>query len=192
MSWISAYGYLLVKAVIGLIVGILLFRFTTGKSKLIYYVSHTPWIQVNLPNQPQATYLGAGTLFLWNGGKAPALQVEVGHYLPLPPYGILPAVQYNVIPLSNGGTLIEFPHVPPKTLITISYLFQLPATSVEHLISYVRSREGPAQRIPVALLRVFPKPILFLLFSFTLIGLWVATNELWNLVEHLWKTYHHY
>jgi hypothetical protein len=198
-NWLSAHDYLFARALMDLVVGVLLYRFTTSRPKLTYYISHTPWIRMNPPQQqvppapgplalpPQNAYIGAGSLFLWNGGKLAAQQVEIGHYGALPFYGVLPDVQRNVVNLPGGGVVIQFPHVPPKTLITISYLFHLPATGVQDLISYVRSEDGPAERIPVALLRVFPKWVQVILFILIFGGLWFFTKVLLELPSYLMK-----
>ena len=196
-SWLLKYSSFLVTGVVSFFVGYLLWLFTTKRANLIFYVSQTQWVR--LPNVPAPapgpaaqqlpTHLGTGTLFLWNAGKAPAREVHVGHHS-LPAHGVFPDIPRNIVNLLGGGIAIQFPIIPPKTLVSVSYLLFPPVTTIDQIVSYVGSENGYATRIPVMLQRIFPKWVNAVLWALLLAGIWVAVNAAWSLTKFLWVVYY--
>jgi MFS family permease len=88
-----------------------------------------------------------------------------------------------------GGWSIRFPVIPPKTLVSISYLF-FGTFTVDQIISYVGWEEGRAKRIPVILQRVWPKWFNATLWIILICGIWVLVNAVFSLIKFLWLVYH--
>lgn len=188
--WLLKYSSIFITGIVTLVVGYLLHKLTSRHADLIYYMSH-PQLVMLPPPQGQTTppaLVGTFTLFLWNPGKAPAREVHVGHYS-LPPNNVFPDIPREIVKTPGGGEAIRFPTVPPKALISISYLFFGPY-SVEQIVSYVGWEGGGAKRIPVMLQRVWPKWWLAILQVTLLAGLWVIINVIVGLIEILWAKYY--
>jgi hypothetical protein len=188
-SWMLKYSSFLITGVVSLIVGWLLDRLSTKTAKLIAYTSHPQWVTLAPnPGQDPIQPIGTFTLFLWNQGRAPARDVHVGHYL-LPASNVFPDIPRQIIETPGGGRAIVFPMVPPKTLVTISYLYFGPGVAKE-FISYVSSEEGSAKWIPVMLQRIWPKSYLSSIWVVFIIGVWTVLNIILSLIELLWRFYY--
>ena len=188
-AWLLKYSSFLVTGAVSLAVGYVLKLVTTWRSELISYCSHTQWVSIRpQQGQTQLQPIGTFTLFLWNQGKAPAKDVHVGHYL-LPAHNVFPDIPREVLPTPGGGQAIRFSTVPPRTLISISYLY-FGAMGVDQIISYVGSEDGPAKRIPVMLQRVFPKWVQSIHITLWVAGIWVAVNFVFSLTKFLWRMYY--
>lgn len=189
-AWLLKYSSFLLTGVVSLIVGYILNRIQTREAHLVYYTSHAQW--VTLPAQPGAAAVGPiGTfaLFLWNPGKAPAHEVHVGHVSFLPSNNVYPDIPREIVTTPGGGVAVRFAVIPPKTLVTISYLY-FGVLTVEQIISYVGWEGGTAKRIPVILQRVWPKWYIATLWALMLAGLWVVVNAVLSLIEFLWRVYY--
>jgi hypothetical protein len=127
-------------------------------------------------------------MFIFNQGKAAARELHVGHYW-FPACSVYPDIPRQTVTLPGGGTAIRFPTIPPRTLITISYLV-LGNFAVDQIISYVGSEDGVAQRIPVILQRVYPKWLNRFLFGLIILGGWVLLNVCISLIHYLWVTFY--
>jgi len=138
--------------------------------------------------QQQPPPIGTFTLFLWNAGKAPAREVHVGHFW-LPASNVFPDLPRQLISTPSGGQAIKFPMIPPKTAISISYLF-FGVFTVEQIISYVGWEEGTAKKIPVMLQRIWPKWWITTLQVLLVAGIWVVVNALLSLIEFLWRVHY--
>lgn len=188
-AWLLKYSSFWITGVISLTVGYVLHRITNRYADLIFYTSHVQWVTLPAQQGAQAVGpIGTFTLFLWNAGKAPAQQVHVGHYL-LPGNNVFPDIPRETVQTPGGGQAIRFPTVPPRTLISISYLF-FGILTVDQIISYVGWEGGTAKRIPVILQRVFPKWFNVAMVILLVGGLWVATNAIWSLIHFLWIVYY--
>ena len=89
----------------------------------------------------------------------------------------------------GGGDAIRFPIVPPKTLLSVSYLaFGVPPLNT--ILSYVGSEEGQAKHIPVMLQRIYSKWALIVVQILLVAGLWVVVNVFLSLVQFLLSTYY--
>lgn len=189
-AWLLKYSSLLVTGVVSFIVGYALYRVTTRRSDLIYYTSPPQW--VTLPPQqgqpPPPPPIGTFTLFLWNAGNAPARDVQVGHYW-LPANNVYPDLPRQAAPTTGGGMTMTFASIPPKTLVSMSYLFYGIFT-VEQIISYVNWEQGTAKKIPVMLLRIYPPWVIAIVRALMIAGAWVAINAVWSLVKFLWSVYY--
>jgi hypothetical protein len=164
-------------------------RFIARRAKLIVYTSHPQWVTLQpQPGQPAIAPIESFSLFVFNQGKAPAREVHVGHYF-LPACNVYPDIPRDVVPTPGGGTAIRFPVIPPRTLITVSYLI-FGNFAVDNIISYVGSEEGAAQRIPVMLQRVFSPWILRLAYVVFFLGFWVLLNASFSLIHYLWVTFY--
>lgn len=84
---------------------------------------------------------------------------------------------------------MKFPTIPPKTLVTVSYLF-VGIFTAEQIVSYVTSDDGNAKRIPVMLQRIWPKWWQRTLWVLVIAGLWVLINLIVSLIKFLWLYYH--
>ena len=188
-DWLLKYASFLVTGVVSFVVGLLLNRATTKSADLIYYRSNPQWVTIP-PQEGQRPLdpIGNFTLFLWNQGKAPARNVHIGHFW-LPANNVYPDIPREIVKTPGGGVAIRFPIIPPRTLITISYLF-FGVHTVENILSYVGSEDGPGKHIPVMLQRIFPKKVLVLIQILLFAGLWVAINASWSLIKFLWAVYY--
>jgi hypothetical protein len=126
--------------------------------------------------------------FLVESRKSTAREVHVGHYF-LPAHNVFPDIPREAVNTPGGGMAIRFPVLPPRTLISVSYLF-FGVHTVGNIISYVGSEEGAAKHIPVMLQRIFSPAVQRLVAVLMLLGLWVAVNATWSLVRFLWITYY--
>jgi hypothetical protein len=193
-DWMLKYSSLLVTAAISFFSAWLLHKLTTKNPDLVYYASQPQWVVPPLPQsataQPAAPIppIGTFTLFLWNQGRAPAKNVHVGHFW-LPPQNVYPDIPRDQVPTPSGGVAIRFPVIPPKTLISISYMF-FNVFTVNQIVSYVGSEEAAAKHIPVMLQRVFPKWFNRALVVLVVAGIWVAINLVLSLIKLLWITYY--
>jgi hypothetical protein len=187
--WLLKYSSFLITGIVSLIVGYILNKLSTRQAELVFYTSHAQWVTIPPQgNQNAVGPIGTFTLFLWNPGKAPAREVHVGHFL-LPANNVFPDIPREHVQTPGGGQAIRFPTIPPKTLVSISYLFFGPF-SVEQIISYVGWEGGSAKRIPVILQRVWPKWYLTILWVIFLAGVWVVVNSILSLIELLWTHYY--
>ena len=185
-AWLLKYSSFLITGAVSFFVGYLLYKITARRSELIYYTTQQQW--VTLPpqqGQPAIAPIGTFTLFLWNQGKAPAREVHVGHFF-LPANNVYPDIPREIVNTPGGGWAIKFPVLPPRTLVSISYLF----FGVQNILSYVGSEDGAAKHIPVMLQRIFPKWVHALLRVLLVAGVWVAVNAVWSFVKFLWFTYY--
>lgn len=188
-AWLLKYSSFLLTGVVSFIVGYVLYRLTNKRSDLISYTSHLQWVTIpaqqgQAPNPPIGTF----TLFLWNAGKAPAKDVQIGHYW-LPASNVYPDLSRHVSQTPGGSSVLKFDSIPPKTLVSISYLFYGVFT-VDQIISYVNWEQGTAKKIPVRLQRVFPKWVNAIVGALLFAGLWVAVNATASLVRFLWLIYY--
>jgi len=194
-AWLLKYSFLLVTATLT-VVGTLIVHWLTQRwPQLYFYITNVQWVQLPSPPAEQVpantpTALGTGTLFLNNQGKAPARNVLVGHFAQIPAHNVWPNLPRNTITLQGGAQAIQFPVIPPKTLITISYLVFPPVTTVEQIVAYVTADEGAAKRIPVIIQRQFPGWVIKLVGALTFAGLWVAINAVFALIRFLWINFH--
>ena len=156
-------------------------RLTSQNAHLVSYTSRLQTVHV----PPKANAAGYAvitfSLFLWNQGKAAAKDVEVGHHY-LPDHTVDPHVRHQVLPTPGGGHVIHFPMIPPKTLITVTYLVTNPQAPV---ISHVTYERGPAQVIQVNLQRVFSKWIQLSLGVLAVIGIYTVIGLLMHLFLYL-------
>ena len=188
-AWFLKYSAFLGSGLVSILVAWYIDRFITRRPKLIFYTSHPQWVALP-PLQGQQNFppIGAFSLFLWNQGKAPAREVHVGHFY-LPACNVYPDVPRETVQLPGGGTAIRFPTLPPRTLITVSYLI-FGNFTVESVISYVGSEEGVGQRIPVMLQRVFPPWGIKVAYVVMFLGSWVLLNAIFSLIHYLWVTFY--
>jgi hypothetical protein len=188
--WLLKYSSFWLTGIVALIVGYVLDRLTTRRADLVYYTSHIQWITLPppAPNAAPVGPIGTFTLFLWNAGKAPARDVHVGHYL-LPGNNVFPDIPRETVATPGGGQAIRFPLIPPKTVISISYLF-FGVMSLDQIISYVGWEGGSAKKIPVLLQRVWPRWYLAISWVVFVAGVWVLVNALVSLIQFLWRVYY--
>lgn len=191
-EWLLRYSSHLLTGIISFLVALLVHRITSRTSELIYYVSQQQWVSLLVPGAagapPNRINVGTFTLFLQNLGKAPARDVYVGHFF-LPSQSVFPDIPRSEQPLPGGGRAIVFPVIPPKTLISITYLLNNPLP-IEQIVAYVGSEAGHAAHIPVILQRLFPKPVLWLVWVIMFLGTWVLVNFVISLIEFLAAVYY--
>ncbi len=188
-AWLLRYSSFLITGAVSFIVSYAIYRLTNRFSYLIFYTSHPQWVTLPAQGQQQAVGpIGTFTLFLWNSGRAPAREVHVGHFF-LPGNNVFPDLPREVVQTPGGGWAIRFPVIPPKTLISISYLF-FGVFTAEQIISYVGWQDGTAKRIPVILQRIWPKWFNATALVVFVAGMWVVVNVVLSLIRFLWVTYH--
>jgi hypothetical protein len=186
-AWFLKYSSFFITGGVSLAVGLLLSRLTSRRANLICYMSQTQWVTITpLPGQPAVNPIGTFTLFLFNQGKAPARDVHVGHFF-LPANNVFPDIPRDTVATPSGGYAIRFPVIPPRVLISISYLYFGPPQNV---ISYVGSEEGSAKQIPVVLQQVHPRWRIAIITILLLAGIWVAVNATVSLVRFLFHTFY--
>lgn len=182
------YSSFFVTGAVSILAGYILHKLTTRTASVVYYTSHPQWVTLApLQGQPPIQPIGTFTLFLLNQGRAAAKEVHVGHFW-LPANNVYPDIPREIVDTPGGGKAIRFPVIPPKTLISISYLFFGPIP-IEQIISYVGWEEGTAKRIPVMLQRIWPGWFNKTLLAFLIAGLWVAVNLLLTLIRFLARSY---
>jgi hypothetical protein len=188
-EWLLKYSSFLVTGVVSFVVALLLHRITSRSADLIYYTSNPQWVILPpVAGQPPIAPIGTFSLFLWNQGKAAAKDVHIGHYW-LPANNVYPDIPREIVNTPGGGVALRFPLVPPRTLVTISYLF-FGVYATENILSYVGSEDGPGKHIPVMLQRIFPRWALVVIQILLFAGVWVAVNALWSLAKFLWTVYY--
>ena len=188
-AWFLKYSALLGSGAVSVCAAWYIDRFVTRRAKLIFYTSHPQWVALpQQPGQQPVAPIGTFSLFLFNQGRAPAREVHVGHFY-LPANNVFPDIPRDVVLTPGGGTAIRFPVVPPRTLITISYLI-FGNFSIDTVVSYVGSEEGAAQRVPVVFQRVFPKWAIKLIYVVMFLGGWVLLNASFTLIHYLWVTFY--
>ena len=189
LPWLLKYSSFFITGIVTFVVTWLVDKFITRRALLIYYTSHQQYVTLT-PTQGQAPLppIGSFTLFLWNQGKAPAKEVFVGHYW-LPAHNVYPDIPRTIDDLPGGGKAIHFSTVPPKTLISISYL-HFGVHPLEQILSYVGSEEGGAKRVPVLLQRLWPGWWNKTVVAIFLVGLWTLLTAILNLIELLWRIYY--
>ena len=188
-DWLLKYSAFLGSGLMSLLVSWYVDRFIARRAKLIYYTSHPQWVTLAPPaGQPALAPIETFSLFIFNQGKAPAREAHVGHNF-LPACNVFPDLPRTIVQTPGGGTAIRFPVIPPSTLITISYLV-FGNFAVDNIVSYVGSEEGPAQRIPVMLQRVFQPWVMRLAYFVFLLGVWVLLNASFSVIHYLWVTFY--
>jgi hypothetical protein len=188
-AWLLKYASFLVTGAVSFVVGYVLYLLTTKRSDLIYYTSHPQWVTIPLQSGGQPVPpTGTFTLFIWNAGRAPAKEVQIGHHW-LPANNMYPDLPRDIVQTPGGGFMIKIPSIPPKTVLSVSYLFHGYWTA-EQIISYVNWEHGTAKKIPVMLQRIWPKWYRTLLWVLIFAGVWVAINVILTLVKFLWLAYY--
>jgi hypothetical protein len=99
--------------------GWLIHRLTTKTADLISYMSHVQTVTLPAHGATPALTVNTFILFLWNQGKAAARDVQVLHHF-LPAHNVFPDVQRNTIATPAGGTILNFPSIPPKLCFGVS------------------------------------------------------------------------
>jgi hypothetical protein len=189
IAWFLRYSSFFVTGIVSLAVGYILHRLTSTSADLIYYTSHVQWVPLPVqPDQPPVGPIGTFTLFLWNPGRAPAKEVHIGHYF-IPANNVFPDIPREIVPTPGGGQALRFSIVPPKTTISISYLF-FGVFTIEQIISYVGWEGGIAKRLPVILQRIWPKWYRVALIAVFIVGVWTCLNIILNLIALLWRLYY--
>ena len=189
-NWLLKYSSLLLTGTASILVGYILHWLITEKPDLISYASQPQWVPPPAPAQPGAGPLqpiGTFTLFLFNQGRAPAKDVHVGHYF-LPAHNVFPDIPREQITTPGGGTAIRFSVLPPRVLISISYLF-FGVFGVSQIVSYVGSEAGAAKHVPVVLQRVWPNWMTRTAWVLLVAGAWVAVNAVVSLIRFLFVVY---
>lgn len=102
---------------------------------------------------------------------------------------VFPDIPRETLQTQGGGSAIRFPTIPPKTAVTIAYLY-FGTQSVEQIISYVGWEGGRAKRIPVILQRVWPKWFNATVIAVFFAGVWVVVNAIVSLIKLLWLVYY--
>jgi hypothetical protein len=188
-AWLLKYSAFLGSGLLSVLVAWYIDRFIARRAKLVFYTSHPQWVTLApQQGQPPIAPIETFSLFIFNQGKAPAREVHVGHYF-LPACNVYPDIPRDIVQTPGGGTAIRFPVIPPRTLITISYLV-FGNFTVDNIVSYVGSEEGAAQRIPVMLQRIFPQWAIRLTYFVFLLGAWVLLNASFSLIHYLWVTFY--
>jgi hypothetical protein len=194
-DWFLKYSSFFLTAALSVLGSYIIYLVGTRRPNLIWYATNPQLIPLPATGQQPllpGTRVGTATLFIYNNGRAPAREVLVGHFGPTPLNAVFPDIPRNDINLPGGGTAIQFPVIPPKVLVNISYLLSPPVplvASLDQIVSYVSSEEGYAKRIPVILQRIFPPWVNFSIRVLNFLGLWVVLNAMLTLIVFLWRLY---
>jgi hypothetical protein len=189
LPWLLKYSSFFITGVVTFAVTWLADRFIARRAALICYTSHQQYVTlVPAKGQPPIQPIGTFTLFLWNQGKAPSKEVHVGHYW-LPAHNVYPDIPRTFEKLPGGGVAIRFATIPPKVLISISYL-HFGVQPMEQILSYIGSEEGAAKRVPVLLQRIWPawwnKSVIAIFF----LGFWTLLTGILSLIQLLRRFYY--
>src|SRR5690242_7409683 len=115
--WLLKYSSFLETGAVSFLVGYALYRLTNKRSDLISYTSHLQWVTIPAPQgQPPTPPIGTFTLFLWNAGRAPAKDVQVGHNW-LPASNVYPDLPRQIDQTPGGGFVLRFASIPPRTVV---------------------------------------------------------------------------
>lgn len=193
-AWLLKYSSFFITGAVSFLVSFIIYKITNKTASLTLYTSHPQWVTLPPPPQAQGQQaqppvgpVGTFTLFLWNQGRAAAKEVHVGHYW-LPANNVFPDLPREVVGTRGGGIAIRFPVIPPKTIVSISYLF-FGNYTVEQIMSYAGWEGGTAKRIPVMLQRVWPGWVNKTLLVLFIAGVWVAVNLAFTLIRFLAQVY---
>src|SRR5437762_1297129 len=107
--------------ILTLFLGAALNRVLERRVKLITYLGHTSVFAVQ-PNPPAINYIHTHAIVIRNGGRLPAHNIRIGHYV-LPNFYIFPAVAHTVEDIPQNGKDIVIPILVPGEQITVSYLY---------------------------------------------------------------------
>lgn len=155
-------GYI-VTGLVSFFVGLLL-RYYEPKSKLAWWTPHVFLFQLRDP--AIALFTHAHTI--QNLGRRPATNVEIVHRSKPDYFKLEPALNYEEFTTPDGEHGVRIPQLGPKEFFTIEFLTYKSSTLPQLL--YVRSAEGPAQKINWRFQRLFPQWINILLAGLLIIG----------------------
>ena len=154
----------IVKVALSATAAIAIDRATYRRPKLIAYGGHADSFDI------QNGTVHALVVFVQNNGGAPATGIQIGHEITalaqFPLYKIQPSIPAKLTPMNATAALLEIDCLGPGQTLRISYLSNTPFK-----VLHIRSKEGDAQVINVALMRVFPKWFNYTVVAFAGIGL---------------------
>jgi len=136
-----------------LLSGIILLRIQTRRPNLVSYLTNISNFIV--PGQPPLQ-IGTHSITIQNMGRGKAEGIEVCHNQ-LPLFNIFPDIQYEVEPTPQGGKIIKFNDLLPKSKLIISYLYVNAENPTQYLPTYVKSKEATARVISIIHTPVYPK-----------------------------------
>ena len=165
MLKLTFYLPYVVEGFIMLVVGYLLHKLTSKKSKLVYYLTNTAIFNLSTY---QPSVIGTHTITIQNMGNGIAEDVEICHG-DIPYINVTPNLNYEIKETPQGGKIIYFSELAPKSSIVISYLYLFQNDSLKYLPLYVKSKEGYGKSINTMISPKYPKGVNyiagFLMFS---------------------------
>lgn len=78
-------------------------------------------------------------LVIVNGGRAPAMNVRIGHLVLPQHYHVSPSLNFSIESVKDSGDDIVFPILRPKEQVTVSYLY-FQALTPSQIHSYLKVR----------------------------------------------------
>lgn len=155
----------LVTGLVSLAVGYLL-KYVEPKSRVVWWSPHSFLFTLQpVPEQPQLS-LFTHALTIQNLGRKPAERIEIVHRSRPDHFKLEPALDFDEDFTPDKEHIIRVPSLASKDFFSIEFLSY--ATLPDLL--YIRSKDGPAKRIPIQTQRVFPRSIQIISAIFTLIG----------------------
>jgi hypothetical protein len=148
--------------------------------KLIAYFVHVSTF--NIRNVATPTQVYAHSIIVKNVGRRTSNNVRITHQI-LPEFNIFPDISYTVTSLPNGSQEILIPTLIPNEEITISYLY-FPPTTAGQVHAGIKSDEGFAKQIPVALQQQLSKGSRAIIYFLFFAGVCSVIYALFELIRH--------
>jgi hypothetical protein len=156
------------------------------RPRLTVFFAHVGEFRMTPPagqQQLQPMTIHTHTIVIRNAGRLAAHNIRVPHQGPLAKNNVYVSVErgadFKMQNLPGGEDEILFPILAPKQQVTIGYLY-FPPVLFTHIHLPIRSDEGQARQLFVLPTPQAPRWLIYLLWSFAVIGL---ATVLYLLVE---------
>jgi hypothetical protein len=181
----ASIAWLVITAVLSGGLGWLLYYLFEKQPRVLAFYGHTSSFTLNVEERDEPLQINTHSVVIRNVGKRTAHNVRLGHTY-FPDYSIYPVIPYEVNRLHNGQMEIVFPRLVSGRIITITYAYPAQWT-FDYINTYVESEEGGAQIVPVELTRTYPRWIMRIITTFTLLGVGFSLFHLIRLAIWLIK-----
>lgn len=159
----------IVVGVITIIIGLIIQKILERRSRLIYYITNVSAFAVPDTNPPLNLFFHS--LVIRNQGKKEAEEVEICHNFPITLYKIYPNKNVSFKESASADRpILLIDSLAPGETITLTYLQYAPL-NLHFLYQYIKSKEGLAKQITMALQRIFPKQVNYVIVAFLIWGI---------------------
>lgn len=152
----------IIATIIALVLSGVILQYLQRKANVVYWYAHQ--FLFRLEQGKVALYTHA--LTIQNLGGRAAESIEIAHTAKPDFFKLQPALAYHEETTPAGDHIIRIPTLGPKEVFTVEFMSykQLPT------FLYIRSKEGPANVIPIRAQQIFPTWFNALVVTLTIIG----------------------